>query len=115
MNSRIISTCLAIAGAVGPLTAAAASSGGSDTPSRIVSYGDLNLESHEGIARLYTRIKSAAKDVCEPLIFSVSSAYLLQVRCEKRAVEQAVAEVRSQRLTTFHMSLTDPIAPPTMR
>lgn len=114
MYSRIMITCFAIGAAFGPLTASATVNAG-DTPSRVVSYGDLNLDSHEGISRLYSRIKSAAKDVCEPLVFSVTSAYLLQVRCQERAVEQAVADVRSDRLTTFHMSLTDRVAPAQQR
>jgi UrcA family protein len=110
MYSRIITTSLAIAAALGPLSAAA-SSNGADIPSRVVSYGDLNLESHEGISRLYSRIKSAAKEVCEPAVFSVTSAYLLQARCQERAVVQAVADVRSTRLMTLHMALTGRVDP----
>jgi len=110
MNSRFIVTCLAVSAAFGPLTAAATANTG-DALQRVVSYGDLNLESHEGISRLYMRIKSAAKDVCEPLVFSGTSVSLLQSRCQEHAVEQAVADVRSSRLTTFHMSLTNQLAP----
>jgi len=104
MCSRLVIPCLALAALLGPLTAAAAANVG-DTPSRIVSFGDLNLGSHEGVSRLYARIKSAAKEVCEPIVdVSVTGARLRQRRCEEHAIEQAVEDVSSSQLTTFHMS-----------
>jgi UrcA family protein len=113
MYSRLVIPCLALGALLGPLTARGAptvTTRGAEAASRIVRFGDLNLDSHSGIETLYTRIKSAAKEVCEPLMFSSSHTYLRLRRCQERAVGQAVADVQSSQLTTFHMSMTDPMA-----
>jgi UrcA family protein len=113
MRSQSVILCLALAGLLGPLTAHSApavTTVGADTASRVVRFGDLNLDSRAGVTVLYSRIKSAAEVVCEPAIFSTSNTYLRQRRCEQRAIEQAVLDVGSPRLTSFHMSKTNPVA-----
>lgn len=115
MCSRFVIPCLALTALLGPLTAVAAATAG-DAPSRIVSFGDLNLDSHEGVSRLYSRIKSAAKEVCEPVVeVSVTGAHLRQRRCEEHAIEQAIEDVSSSQLTTFHMSQSSGVAPALLR
>jgi UrcA family protein len=107
MYSRSVISGLALAVLVGPLTAhgaAIVTTDGTEPVSRVVHFNDLNLDSRAGVATLYTRLRSAAKEVCEPERFSTSISYLRERHCQDKAIGQAVAEVRSAQLTTFHMS-----------
>ena len=113
MFSRFVIPCLALGGLLGPLTAQSATTvttHGTEAVSRVVRFGDLNLDSHAGVETLYTRIKSAAKEVCEPAMVFIPDTYLRLRRCRERAVGQAVADVQSSQLTTFHTSMTDSVA-----
>lgn len=101
MLSRYVIPCLALL-ASGPLAAVTISS---DVPSIIVDYSDLNLNSDVGISRLYSRIKYAAKEVCEPSEVRSGRAYV-EHGCLDRAIARAVADVQSSRLATLHGSLT---------
>jgi len=107
MRSQFVVGCLTVAGLVGPLTAGAVTttSPGSDAvPSRIVHFADLKLESREGVRRLYSRIKSAAQEVCVPVYFRITESSLSQRHCEEHAIDAAVAAVRSQSLTALHLA-----------
>ena len=109
MRSQIVVCCLVVAGLCGPLTAGALTVSAPENdgvPSRVVRFADLNLQSREGIRALYSRIRTAAQDVCEPVYFRVARSNISQRRCQERAIEQAVAAVRSDSLTAFHVSLT---------
>ena len=76
-----------------------------ETPSTTVRYRHLDLNSPEGIARLYERIYSAAADVCgtaeghQPL-----NGELARERdaCINHSVAHAVRFVHNEKLTAFH-------------
>jgi UrcA family protein len=75
---------------------------GSEFATRTVGYRTLNLARDEGVARLYSRIRSAADAVC-----TTSSAEQLRLserrrRCEAAAIANAVAEVNLPALTLLH-------------
>jgi len=109
MRSQIVVSCLMVAGLSGPLTARALTLSTPENDgvrSRVVRFADLNLQSREGIRVLYSRIRAAAQKVCEPAYFMVGQSNIGQWRCQERAIEQAVATVRSTSLTAFRMSLT---------
>jgi len=113
MRSQSVILSLALGGLLGPLSAHSASTVtkvDADIASRIVRFGDLNLDNRASVAVLYSRIKSAAGQVCEPAMFSISSTALRQRRCEERAIERAVLDVGSPQLTSFHMSKTNTVA-----
>ena len=113
MRSQSVIRCLALAGFLGPLAAQSAptvTTVDANIASRIVRFGDLNLENHAGVVVLYSRIKSAAEEVCKPAFFRTSDIYLRLQRCEARAIERAVLDVGSPQLTTFHMSKTHTVA-----
>jgi len=114
MSPRFVIPCLVFAGLLGSVTAEAAgttvTTPADAVPSRTVTFGDLNLANREGLLRLYWRIKSAAREVCEPAIVSVAEAYVGEMACEKHAIEQAVADLRSTPLTALHMSMTNSLA-----
>lgn len=73
-----------------------------DTPSVVVKYGDLNLASQAGIARLHKRISNAAESVCgqlESRIFGLQAAYR---ECVAEAIEKGIATVDNANLSQFH-------------
>jgi len=109
MRPQIVVCCLMVAGLFGPLTARAFTISAPENdgvPNRVVRFADLNLQSREGIRVLYSRIRAAAQTVCEPVYFMVGQSNIGQRRCQERAIDRAVAAVRSTSLTVFHMSLT---------
>ena len=86
---RIAWVTLASAGGSLLVDAAQASDAFDTTPHKVVSFKDLNLNSPEGVAALYKRIKSAAYDVCgSPYRYDLSQ-YTSQV-CIKDAVSRAI-------------------------
>jgi UrcA family protein len=108
MRSQLIVGCLTVVGLAGPLTAGAVtttSPDGDAVLSRVVRYSDLNLESREGVRRLYSRIKSAAEEVCVPVYFRITASNGSQRHCQERAIDEAVAAVRSDSLTALHLAV----------
>lgn len=71
-----------------------------------VSFKDLNLNSPEGAAVLYRRIKTAANDVCgHSDNVDLSQLHAVQI-CIGAAVSRAVAEVNSPMLTSLYNQKT---------
>jgi UrcA family protein len=66
-----------------------------------VSYADLDLSTAAGAATLYSRIRSAARQVCGPegVIYYDMRGWK---RCFNGAVSDAVTKVNSPRLTALH-------------
>jgi UrcA family protein len=107
MRSQFVVGCLTVAGLLGPLTAGAVTTISPDidgVPRRIVRFADLNLESREGVRRLYSRIKLAAQEVCVPVYFRITESNASQRHCQDRAIDAAVAAVRSQSLSALHLA-----------
>lgn len=107
---RLPLACLALAGLLSPLASAAAVSS-YEVATRTVNFSDLNLNRREDVALLYSRIKSAANQVCEPTDSrSIDTSVRLR-HCKERAIGQAVTDVKSSQLLTFHMATTNQINP----
>jgi UrcA family protein len=76
-----------------------------EVPSTTVRYHDLDLNSPEGIARLYERIYSAAVDVCrtaeghQPLNGALARE---SDACINHSVAHAVRTVHNGKLSAFH-------------
>jgi UrcA family protein len=71
-----------------------------------VRFDDLNLSRSDDVRILYSRIKAAANQVCEPPD-SRSVDTTVRVRhCKEQAIDRAVTDVQSSQLTTFHMATT---------
>ena len=84
-----------------------------DLPAKTVSYGDLNLQRHEGIATLYRRIQTAANLVCSQVNERPPQVALRVRACASDATTRAVTEVGMQALATLHAQQTGK-APTTM-
>ncbi|HET9389044.1 MAG TPA: UrcA family protein [Steroidobacteraceae bacterium] len=72
-----------------------------------VKYGDLNLSTDEGAARLYRRITQAARSVCGlDYIQPEERMYVNWKPCYEQAIATAVAQVNSPLLTAMHARKT---------
>jgi UrcA family protein len=102
---RIAWVTLASAGGSMLVDAAQASNAFDTTPHKVVRFKDLNLNSPEGVAVLYSRIKSAAYDVCgSPYRYDLSQ-FTSQI-CVKDAVTRAIVQINNPMLTSLHESKT---------
>jgi UrcA family protein len=72
-------------------------------PSITIGYAELDISKPQGLAVLYTRIKSAARSVCG---FDHSPKELARGRvskaCYQTAVEDAVRQINRPTLTALH-------------
>lgn len=75
-----------------------------DVTRRVVAFADLDLNHSAGVAALYARIRSAAREVCEPLIASDRSAVASARACAEQAIERAVAAVNAPQLTSYYLA-----------
>jgi UrcA family protein len=108
MNTfRIVqSTCFVFAAAAALVCGNASFAGDDDPPQRIVKFGDLNLGKPIGVQRLYIRLWSAAKVVCEPA-FSVPQTLRSRQRvCAHEAMADAVSRINHPGLTAYHAART---------
>ena len=73
-----------------------------DVRTKVVRYGELNLQSDEAIVILYKRIAAAANYVCSPEVnrfnLSMTGKWL---DCHRSAISRAVADVGEPRLTHY--------------
>lgn len=72
---------------------------------QLVQYGDLNLNTHEGIAQLYQRIETAASYVCGSDTRSLADWSHART-CAKASVSRAVAKIDNAALTALHTRKT---------
>lgn len=70
--------------------------------SRVVRFGELNLNSRAGVAVLHKRIRNAAESVCGNLNSRVLGMRDAFDRCVADAVAQGVASVGNPNLSNFH-------------
>jgi UrcA family protein len=78
-----------------------------DAPSKTVRFSDLDITKLDGAKVLYSRIRGAARDVCElstgtdPIMRAAFKA------CFEKAVDKAVKDVNAPMLTHLHFGNTD--------
>jgi UrcA family protein len=75
-------------------------------PQRVVSYADLNLDNSAGVKVLYRRLSQAARAVCQPM---PSAPFLRKVelkRCERNAMNDAIATINNANLTAYYNERT---------
>jgi UrcA family protein len=69
---------------------------------KIVAYGDLNLDAEQGAKVLYARLRSAAQSVCYPLEGRDLSRKSRWQSCFDTAVASAVAQVNKTTVSALH-------------
>jgi len=107
MKSAIRPTLAAVL--LGSMSAVAIAGNAADeAPQRTVHFADLNLASPSGVAVLYQRIRTAARAVCEPLVFSDLQWHAEGQRCTHQAIQRAVYEVNAPLLTGYYLAKNRP-------
>ena len=79
-------------------------------PTLVVHYQDLDLSQPRDAQRLYRRIKTAARLVCDNPMLPSLGAIEVEHTCIDRAVTQAVGEVGSVQVTQIHEAATQHLA-----
>ena len=76
-----------------------------EPPHQVVRFADLNLSSEQGAAALYSRIKAAARNVCDLRTHTVDIEQRSYAQaCFRRAIAQAVKAVDSPELTRRYLA-----------
>jgi UrcA family protein len=99
-SMRFIKT-LAVISAVGIASLASAASV-QVAPTKVVAYGDLDINGVAGAKALYGRLRAAAREVCEPVRTLDSMYQEVFERCYAEAMSQAVDRIDSAQLSRVH-------------
>jgi UrcA family protein len=98
LTACLLTTLFALG--LGPIGAQAAEP--SQSLTKVVAYGDLNLDSEQGAKVLYARLRSAARNVCFPLEGRDLNAQSHWRACVDSAVASAVVQVNRTSVTALH-------------
>lgn len=71
-------------------------------PSVVVKYGDLDLNSNDGVASLHARLSKAARAVCSQLDSRVLGLREQYEWCVSAATAKGVSDINNAKLTAFH-------------
>jgi UrcA family protein len=74
--------------------------------SYVVRFDDIDVSKMAGVQTLYSRLRSAAKTVCEPLDGAGLHAAAQHRACMDKALSDAVASVDRPMLSQYHQSRT---------
>jgi UrcA family protein len=106
--SKFVVPCTVLAVFLSPLGSAATAVGlRYEVTTRTVNFSDLDLTNSKAVAILYRRIKTAADQVCESAEYTRLQTVQYVHKCTKKAIDQAVRDVNSSGLTSFHASATN--------
>jgi UrcA family protein len=71
-----------------------------------VNYGELDLAKDEGAARLYSRLRAAARKVCAPFDGRELQQRVAWRECFSQALTNAVLQVNREAVTVLHVRAT---------
>ena len=101
MTKSVISIVLAVATLTTGVGSAVASRAAQQTVSTTVRYSDLNLANPEGARAMLTRIRRAARQVCEPQP-ETAFEYLDWRNCVAKATDGAVSRLDAPMVTAAY-------------
>ena len=78
-----------------------------DVPSKIVKFNDLDITTPDGAKVLYSRIRAAARDVCDVSTGNDPIFRIATKVCFDRAVDNAVRHVNAPMLTYLRFGSSD--------
>jgi UrcA family protein len=73
-----------------------------DALSVTLQYRNTDLDSPQGVATLYRRIRGAATSVCRPFESSLLEGKVVWKECYSHAVANAVTSIHNETLTAYH-------------
>ena len=104
---KIAISCTLLVVLMGSLNGvAAAGEWDNELPKRVVHFADLDLTRNAGVAALYARIQSAAREVCAPTGSRGLQSIVARDRCMTQSIARAVANVNVPTLTSYHLVKT---------
>ena len=80
----------------------------SQTLTKTVTYGDLNLDNAAGARALYARLQQAAKQVCSPAESKELSRQQGWKQCVRDALASAVVQINKPAVTALHSRSVNP-------
>jgi UrcA family protein len=98
MKSRSATLVLSILLSAGPFVAVHAD----EVPQQAVKFADLDLQADAGVHKLYARIQTAARAVCQAYDTHTLGSMTVVNRCRAQAVTGAIAELNMPALTRYH-------------
>jgi UrcA family protein len=69
---------------------------------KIVAFGDLNLDSAQGAKILYSRLRYAAQDVCSPYQSDELAGKRVWQTCVENSLSDAVGKINKPQVTALH-------------
>jgi UrcA family protein len=107
IRTKIYVTVACIVGTAALCTTLSTSVQAEDLPSKTVRFSDLDITKTEGAKVLYSRIRGAARDVCDSSLGRDPIMRLAIQGCIKAAIDKAVKDVNAPMLTYLHSGGTD--------
>ncbi len=106
IHCLLVTACVGVLGACTDAYAADTSTvQGLEFAQRTVKFADLDLTRTTGAEALYSRIRSAARQVCAPSLASWEWKAIETTRpCIDKAITRAVADVNAPMLTSYYMA-----------
>jgi len=107
IRTKIYTAISCVMGAAALCTTLSTSVKAEDAPSKTVRFSDLDITKSDGAKVLYSRIRAAARNVCE---LSTGTDPILRVAikgCIEKAVDKAVKDVNAPMLTRLRFGSTD--------
>src|SRR5258708_7882186 len=107
IRTQIYTAISCVMGAAALSPALSTSVKAEDAPSKTVRFHDLDITKSDGAKVLYSRIRAAARDVCE--LSTGTDAIMRGVIkvCIEKAVDKAVKDVNAPMLTYLRFGTTD--------
>ena len=106
IRTKIYTAISCVMGTAALCSALSTSVQAEDAPSKTVRFHDLDITKSEGAKVLYSRIRAAARDVCEvstggdPILRPAMKA------CIEKAIDKAVKDVNAPLLTNLRFGST---------
>jgi UrcA family protein len=106
LNMKTAIPCTLLAILLSSLSAAAAAVEPGEVATRRVNFADLDLTRSAGVAVLYARIKSAAREACEPVNSRELEWVMRSHGCAEQAITRAIVAVNAPALTSYYLAKT---------
>lgn len=107
IRTKLYTALSCVIGTAALCTALSSSVEAQDAPSKTVRFSDLDITKADGAKVLYSRIRAAARNVCE-LPTSTDPIVRLAIKaCIEKAVDKAVNDVNAPVLTYLRFGSAD--------
>ena len=107
IRTKLYTAISCVIGTAALCTALSTSVEAEDAPSKTVRFSDLDITKADGAKVLYSRIRAAARNVCEFPTITDPILRMANHACIEKAVDKAVNDVNAPLLTYLRFGSTD--------